>query len=209
MNIQHHPALETLLRYAAGTLPAGPGLVIATHLSFCAACRREALGYASVGGELLCSEEPLALAPGALAATIARLDEVAPAARPVPPARSELPAPLASLPIAPWRWLAPGIKIAHIGPRRKDGSLFLLRCSPGSSLPGHRHEGPEYSCVIQGAYSDDAGRYGVGDCEESGSDLSHAPKVDRDSECIAVIAVEGKLQLEGWLPRLFQPLFGI
>jgi len=209
MTIQHHPSQDTLLRYAGGTLPSGPSLVVATHLSFCPDCRRESRAYASMCGELLCTEEPSPLSPDAFVATINLLG-TPPAAVPVrEPAHPELPAPLADQPISPWRWLAPGIRIAHVGARTKGRSLFLLRCAPGSSLPAHRHLAPEYSCVIKGAYSDQAGHYGVGDTEESGADLSHAPKVDADGECIAVIAVEGKLQLEGWLPRLFQPLFGI
>jgi len=209
MAIEHHPADETLLRYASGNLPARASLVIATHLHFCPECRRMYRGLRSLGGELLRTEEPSPLAPGALATTLARLDETPPAAAKRKFVAAGLPPTLAGQPIAPWRWLAPGIRIAHIGPRDRTGSVFLLRCAPGSSLPAHRHEAPEYSCVIRGGYSDAAGHYSVGDTEESGSDLSHAPKVDPDGECIAVIAVEGKLQLEGWLPRLLQPLFGI
>jgi len=209
MTITHHPSDDTLARYAAGTLQAGASLVIATHLSFCPACQRVQQGFRSLFGEMLATEEASPLAAGALAATLARLDEAPTELPRLVPAHPELPAPLAGQQIAAWRWLAPGIHIAHIGPRSKERSLFLLRCAPGSSLPAHRHVAPEYSCVIKGSYSDQAGRYGVGDTEECGADLSHAPTVDNSGECVAVIAVEGRLQLEGWLPRLLQPLFGI
>ena len=208
MTIQHHPADETLFRYAAGNLAASPALVIATHLSFCPDCERVRRGFASVCGQLLCSGEETPMSPGALAATLARLDETI-ATTPLPVLNPDLPPPLAIQPIAPWRWIAPGISLARIGPRTKGSSLFLLRCAPGSSLPAHHHAAPEYSCVIKGAYSDASGRYGVGDTEETGVDLSHAPTVDDSGECIAIIAVEGKLQLEGWLPRLLQPFIGI
>lgn len=208
MAIVHHPAQQTLLRYAAGTLGGGPSLVIATHLHFCPACRLEASGYAAACGEMLRTEEPEALSEDALASVLARLDAKQ-SAPPRPPLHPDLPGPLAHQPVAPWRWLAPGIRMARIGPREKDRSVYLLRCAAGSRLLPHRHGIAEYSCVIKGSYHDSTGHYGVGDTEEAEASLSHAPAVDPDGECIALIAVEGKLQLEGWLARLLQPLFGI
>jgi len=209
MNIRHHPSDETLFRYATGILPPGPALVIATHLGFCPLCRHINRGLTSVAGRMLSEEEPEAMAAGALADTLARLDQPAPEGTRPRPNHADLPAPLAAAEIAPWRWLSPGIHIAHVGPRSKQRSVFLLRCAPGSSLPAHRHSVPEYSCVIKGSYSDANGRYSAGDLEESQADLSHAPTVDAGGECMAIIAVEGRLQLVGLLPRLLQPFFGI
>ena len=40
MTIAHHPSDLTLAAFAAGTLDEGRGLVVATHLATCAACRK-------------------------------------------------------------------------------------------------------------------------------------------------------------------------
>ena len=42
--IQHHPADDLLLALAAGNLPGGPSLVVASHVEACAQCRRRFLG---------------------------------------------------------------------------------------------------------------------------------------------------------------------
>ena len=41
MTLERHPSDESLLRYAAGSLGAGPSLVVAAHLELCAACRAQ------------------------------------------------------------------------------------------------------------------------------------------------------------------------
>lgn len=72
--ILHHPPDETVLSYATGTLLPGPAVVVATHLSFCEACRRRAGAFEMVGGAMIDALPPTALAPDALASALARLD---------------------------------------------------------------------------------------------------------------------------------------
>ena len=51
--IAHHPSDLTLARLAAGTLGAGPRLVVATHLSGCSQCRGRLQSFETVGGAML------------------------------------------------------------------------------------------------------------------------------------------------------------
>ena len=74
MTITHHPPDDTVLRYANGTLPEAPAIVVATHLSFCPACRHRMETYEMLGGSMLETVPPAALSADALSATLARLD---------------------------------------------------------------------------------------------------------------------------------------
>jgi putative transcriptional regulator len=74
MPITHHPPDDTVLRYATGTLPEAPAIVIATHLSFCPECRHRMETFEMLGGSLLDGVPPAKLSPDALSATLARLD---------------------------------------------------------------------------------------------------------------------------------------
>jgi len=53
MTINHHPSDETLMRMAAGSLSAGPALVVSVHLEGCAACRDRVCLFEAVGGTML------------------------------------------------------------------------------------------------------------------------------------------------------------
>src|SRR5438445_7129611 len=127
MTINHHPGAETLLRYAAGTLSAGPALVVGVHLETCAVCRARVADFEAIGGRLLEDTAPGHLAhehltPGHLAAdALARALERLDAATPPPPRepvatprRAELgivlPACLPRCEVGSWRWLGPGFR---------------------------------------------------------------------------------------------------
>lgn len=73
MSVASHPGDETLLRYAAGTLPAGPRVVVDAHLEGCPLCRARVRALEAVGGRLLEETAPAALAPDALDRVLARL----------------------------------------------------------------------------------------------------------------------------------------
>ncbi len=56
-----------------------------------------------------------------------------------------------------------GVEIAWL---RREGDTYpqvaLLRYRPGASVPRHRHEGLETILVLEGAQSDERGRYAAG-----------------------------------------------
>lgn len=74
MGITHHPPDDTVLRYANGTLPEAPAIVVATHLSFCPDCRVRMQTYEMLGGSVLEEVAPSALSADALSVTLAKLD---------------------------------------------------------------------------------------------------------------------------------------
>jgi putative transcriptional regulator len=219
----HHPAEDTVLRHAAGTLSFGRSLVVATHLPFCPECQDAVRLEEAIGGALLDDLPPMDLVPDALARTLARLELPA---TPVEPAREPvvladgvvLPPALTGLVRPRWRWFAPGISriVVDVPAPGRDGQpvaarehVCLLRIAPGQSLIDHGHGGWETCCVLAGSFSDATGRYGPGDVAETDEDVVHRPVAGPGEPCVCLVAWEGGLRMRGLLARLMQPLLGV
>lgn len=215
--MNHHATEETLMRYAAGTLAAGPSIVIQAHLAKCAACRARVAEFEAVGGAVLESMEPTALAPNALVAMRALIDADAAASRqPAPSAKApeidgiRLPDALRGCEIGPWRWVGPGRRMSRItAAHDPDANLILLKVGPGLALPDHGHVGKEFTYIVSGSYSDRFGQFCPGDLAEMDDDVEHQPIVDAGSECICLAALEGRMRFNGFFGRLLQPFVRI
>jgi putative transcriptional regulator len=216
--ISRHPDDETLARFAAGHLSAGPAVVIATHVSLCPVCAEAVAELEAVGGALLAAQEPAALASDALERVFARIDRPAPPARPARVARAgatlpegiPMPAAIAACDVGPWRWVAPGARIAHVRPLADpSANLVLLRVAAGRRLPRHTHTGPELTQVLYGSFSDERGRYFPGDLDAAEAEVHHQPVVDPEGECICLAAIEGRMRPDGLISRALQPFFGL
>ena len=217
MSAQHHPSDETLLRVAAGNLPAGPSVVVRAHMDGCAICRARLTTFEAVGGALLQQLPPVPLRADSLERALARVDsevssdENSNERRPRRSSASNardivLPRSLQSYTIGPWRWLGPGIRRSRIAlPESPDANVMLLRIGANRKLPEHGHTGTEFTLVIAGSYSDAAGRYLPGDLTEADASVEHQPVVDPDGECICLAATEGQMRLVGFFGRLMQP----
>ncbi|MDE2361315.1 MAG: ChrR family anti-sigma-E factor [Hyphomicrobiales bacterium] len=206
----HHPADETLGRFAAGAIEAGPRLVVATHLAGCPQCRARIRSFESAGGVLLDSMEPATLRADAFARTLAQVEAPAPATI-VPAARdAAMPAPLRYYDLPKWRAVAPGVRWRRVVlPEAPDANVIMLKVGAGQRMPNHGHTGVEYTQVIAGGYTDAFGHYVAGDCIEMDEDVEHIPLADRDGDCVVLAALEGPLRLQGWIARLFQQFIGI
>jgi putative transcriptional regulator len=207
MTITHHPSDATLAAYAAGTLDEARGLVVATHLTLCSACRNAVRGFEEVGGALLEAAEPAELSSGALQRAMAALGPLDIIAPTVPAnAVSYLPEPLSRYAIGPWRWIGRGVQWRPVDVASDDGvRVFMLRAKPGTKLPRHRHTGTEWTCVFQGAFSHALGRYGSGDFDEADESVEHDPAVDAELGCVCLVALQGQIELQGFIGRLIQP----
>lgn len=218
MTVSHHATEETLLRYAAGTLGAGPAIVVAAHLARCAACRAKVGQYEAVGGALLDAAEPAQLANSALSKLMARIDadgEVEAArdsggAKPAEIGGVRLPDALNGCDIGRWRWIGPGMHMSRVGvPHAPDANLILLKVGPGRALPDHGHSGAEFTYIVSGSYTDRLGQFAPGDLADLDEHTEHQPIVDADGDCICLAALEGKMRFNGFFGRLIQPFVGI
>jgi putative transcriptional regulator len=217
MNQTHHATDETLMRFAAGTLAAGPAIVVDAHLARCPACRARVGAYEALGGALLEDSEPTTLSATALSDVLALIDReegIAAAKSSLSaPAETEgirLPDALRGCDIGRWRWIGPGMKMSRVGvPHDPDANLILLKIGAGRALPDHGHVGTEFTYVISGSFTDTFGTFRPGDLAEMDEDVEHQPIVDRDCECICLAAMEGKMRFKGAIGRMLQPIFGI
>jgi putative transcriptional regulator len=212
MTITHHPSDATLAAFASGNLDEARSLVVAAHLSLCPQCRNAAHGFEEAGGAMLDAVAPTALSAGALQramTALGPLDIVSPAARGGDGAR-DLPAPLSHYAVGPWRWIGRGVQWRPVDVASDQGvRVFMLKAAPGTRLPRHRHTGTEWTCVFEGAFTHDFGRYGAGDFDEADDSVEHNPVVDADMGCVCLVALQGSIALQGFLGRLLQPFVRI
>jgi putative transcriptional regulator len=215
--INHHLDDATILAFAAGTLPEAHAFVAATHAAYCSHCRDAVRTAERVGGSLMMEEASSAVTDNCRAATLASLDAVAAAARPVAVQnQSGVPAVLCNLlgnkPLSDlhWKKKAPGVATFEL-PLSRGGKthLQLLRIGPGRTMPEHGHGGEELTLILRGSYRDHTGRYMVGDVADLDEDTEHQPVADSDEDCICLVATEAPTRFKSLWARLAQPFVGI
>jgi putative transcriptional regulator len=215
MRIRYHPSEEALLRFAAGTLGAGPALVVSVHLETCALCRDRVTSFEALGGALLEDMKPAFLPADFFGRTMERLHPgQLPHAHKTPSIRHpdlgiELPRALHDCELTPWKWLGPGFRWSKITiPGSPDAKVMLLKGRAGLHLPVHGHTGLEVMQMLSGSLSDQRGEYFSGDFDEADDDVVHGPVVGQDADCICLAALEGDTHLHGFLGRLLRPFVG-
>jgi putative transcriptional regulator len=213
MSPRHHPSEELLFAYASGAADEAAGLIVATHLAYCAACRTQSQKMEALGGSLLQELSPVSMAGGALDAALAKLDEIKPFERPARAASKDgTPAVLRSYlggDLANVRWRQVGPRLAYVPLFRRGGvAARLLRGAPGAETGAHRHAGLEYTLVLKGGFHDETGRYAPGDLQVMEGDMRHNPVADPDQDCINLAVTTGPLKFESLLQKIVAPIFG-
>jgi putative transcriptional regulator len=213
VSLHHHPTEVVLAGYATGALADGPSLAVSAHLDHCAVCRGRVRLFEQVGGALLADTPQAVMADDALALALARIErpETPRAQAPTPrlPAGVVLTSARARRGVGTRRWVGPGIWVAPVPSNHADGwRTYLLCVPPGVAVPHHGHNGPEFTTVLQGAFSDETGLYRPGDFAESGEGLEHHPAVEGDAPCVCLISGQGGVRATGIL-RLIQPWIGV
>ena len=204
MRPAHHPSDAVLTDYASGALRAAFAIVCAAHLEQCGHCRSRVGLLETIGGELLADLAPAEMDPDSLALAMAQLDR--PAAAPAPP-RGAL---VDRIRFGRRRWAGPGVWVRRAAPSVGcDDLLYLLRLPHGMSSVPHRHEGPEFTTVLKGGFSDMHGAFEAGDFAEMSEQDDHLPVVGDDAECICLIASARPMMMQTWLGRLVQALTGV
>jgi putative transcriptional regulator len=210
MTIEHHPPEELLAGFAAGRLDQAEHIVIAAHVSLCARCRRFVAAFERIGGDALEAAEPDPLAAGAFDAVMARIasGEAAPPQPVLRHRRAEagLPKVLDHYDIGRVRRVAPGLSMRPIAmPGAGKFRAFLLRSEPGARMLEHTHTDTELTCVLQGSFSHQGGRFGPGDFDLGDDSVDHQPIVGAEEPCLCLVAMSGKLRINGFLGRLIEP----
>ena len=218
MNVEHHLQAETLLAYAAGTLPAAMALVVTCHTEVCASCRRELRLAESLGGQMLESLEAKPVSSAVRNNVLALLDDgptIESAAKAAPTPREPvkdgvlLPTALKNLlqidsyTQLKWRKFAPGIEKFELP--LAEGRSFMLRIGAGRSMPVHSHKASELTLIMQGGYHDKLGEFHVGDIADLDGTTQHQPIAFEDEHCICLAAMDGGLKFQSLMPTLLKP----
>jgi putative transcriptional regulator len=193
MSTTHHPPQELLLSYAAGTLDEAHAAVVACHLEFCAACRRDVALFEGVGGVLL-EMLPVAIEDqpdgAVLAPAMARLERGVfrndtPRVRRAPDPGDEIimPRPLALATAlrrdtVPWKPFSAGVMCHSLPVFRGKGSLRLLNIGPGAAMHQHSHDEDQLMLVLWGAFVLNGDRFARGDVARIEAGASHQPRAD-------------------------------
>lgn len=216
-SIQHHPGDETLMSYAAGSLPAALALVTGCHLQFCSECRQRVAELEALGGGMVDDLAPRALSAGHREAMLQQLDMPSAAvpqrdsatAWTTPPPSSGVPRLLrrflgdSDLEDLAWKTVVPGLQ--RLALPCEEGSAFMLRIAAGKKMPVHSHRGNELTLVLQGGYSDVLGQFNAGDLADLDGSTEHQPIADADQDCICLAALDEPLRFRGWIARAMQP----
>jgi putative transcriptional regulator len=216
---KHHPQPETLIAYAAGTLPNVIACVVACHLSLCRQCAERSRWLSIVGGLMLARLETAPADGVAVERAVARWSAGAaapdPGPRYVPPRQTDpvLPAPLAhylgaGIEDVPWKTVVRGVRQHWIRLPKGSGQMRLLRLTPGKLLLEHTHTGMELTMVLQGVYGDHTGDYLRGDVIEWTEGTLHQPRASGEEECICLIASEHTPRFSRLIARLLRPIMG-
>lgn len=211
--IKHHLSDSLLQGYAVGTLPEAFNLAVAAHLSYCDECRAALGAFEAVGGALLEDGEAIDLSDDALSNILGLLDGPEVTEKPklkkpgiFPPALQDYVG--GDLESVKWRSIGMGVKQAIL-PTSKSATARLLYIPAGSAVPDHGHRGTELTLVLQGAFSDEDGQFGVGDIEVADEEVDHTPIADAGMDCICLAVTDAPLRFNSILPRLMQPFFKI
>ncbi|MDO6727903.1 ChrR family anti-sigma-E factor [Cognatishimia sp. 1_MG-2023] len=208
--ISHHISEPLMVAYAAGNLAEPYALVVATHISMCDECRARMAAHECAGGVLLEGTGGQAVSGDLKDRVLSGLDTEVKEA-PVYARSGVFPGPvMAALKGKPPQWKSLGFGVRQqILQSSGKGSVRLLYIPGGQAVPDHSHDGLELTLVLQGAFSDESGRFGVGDLEIADDDVDHAPMAEHGEVCICLAATSAPLRFNSWMPRLFQPLFRI
>ncbi len=211
MATHHHPPLELLTDYAAGTLSLAQSACVAAHFNYCSDCRRAAEQLQDVGAALFEAQDPEPVGDTVLNSVLARLDETAPLSYSRPkPGMSGIPALLARLMNGdfsdlPWRRITSALSTAYLKTGDLDFECALYQIKAGRAIPDHDHRGSEMTLVLEGGFSDDRGTYHPGDFLFRQASEAHAPRALPDQDCICLAVLDAPLRFTSWKHRWMNP----
>jgi putative transcriptional regulator len=217
VKITHHLDDATILAHAAGTLPQAHAIVAMVHMMTCQLCRNSLRSAETIGANLLAEGGETTVSDTCRTATLASLDNVAPAQKPVSVRTGNgLPQIVSkaiggvSLDNIKWKKKAPGIGMVEIPLLQSArSSLKLFHVGPGCAIPEHGHGGTELTLVLQGSYRDHIGQFCAGDVADLDATTEHQPVVDSSAACICLVATEAPTRFRAIWARILQPFIGI
>ncbi|WP_396588591.1 ChrR family anti-sigma-E factor [Bermanella sp. R86510] len=212
----YHPNAELLMQFAAGQLQNALGIMVACHLQTCPNCRHQVRTFERLGGELLedtwnAVDSSMKVSDDLLDSTLSRLQEAEPRLPGTDKQLTGLPKPLqrfvpADFDDLPWYGFSKNIQQYDLSFGENDEYVAkFYKIKAGKELPEHTHRGNEYTMVMSGAFSDDAGSYYGGDFILADQHTKHRPKAHEDKDCICFAVMDAPLKLTGFWGAVINP----
>lgn len=210
--VKYHPDARFLTDYAAGSLPASQALCVATHLHYCPGCRLRVGELTELGAELFMQQQPAAVDTSSFEKLLSRITTQPAMGTPQPAAANDsrmsaLPRTLhklagAKLEKVKWNSVGSKFRYAHlnVGDRTRETSLLDIKA--GGSVPQHRHDGDEITVLLKGSFSDQEGKYSVGDFIVRTKGETHQPVATQDQDCLCLATLDAPIVMSNWLLRL-------
>ncbi|MDH3763058.1 MAG: ChrR family anti-sigma-E factor [Gammaproteobacteria bacterium] len=208
----NHPYEELLAAYSAGSLPLSQALCVSAHLERCESCSKQLQRLNRVGSELMQQLKPAAASEALKDKLIDSLDSLTDETdeKELKHADPDIPRCLhqfidGGYDSLVWKRVSPDIHSVELCRDSNGAKVELLKIKPGGSASTHTHLGDEYTVILQGSFSDEAGLYRRGDFLVRGTSDKHTPVATQDRECICLAVTEGPVQLTGFIGRLLNP----
>jgi putative transcriptional regulator len=101
-----------------------------------------------------------------------------------------------------WKKLAGGINQATVVLDDQTQCEFIYM-KPGSQVPVHKHQGNEFTLVLDGSFGDELGSYGEADFVSRSREHHHQPASEEGCLCFAVL--DSPLKFTSGVARLMNP----
>lgn len=217
--VKYHPDARFLTDYAAGSLPASQALCVATHLHFCAGCRMRVGELTELGAELFMQQQPSAVNAAAFDRLLERIESQPAARKRVAGGKTDgslstLPRTLhrlagADLEKVRWRRVGRKFRYANLNIGDSTRETSLLDIKAGGSVPQHSHGGDEITVLLKGSFSDQEGKYAVGDFIVRTRGETHRPVASQDQDCLCLTTLDAPIVMRNWWLRLGLKLVGM
>jgi len=205
----YHPTDELLMEFAAGRKNDPLGIMVACHLESCPSCKERVRTFEQLGGELLQETDPKPVSNGLLQTILARLSEKSPD-KPAESGDSRIPKPLRRFVPSfydglPWKGFSKNIQEFTLPFSDNHYTAKFYKIAAGKELPQHTHKGNEFTLVMSGKFSDEAGDYQKGDFILADTNTHHQPRASMDEDCICFAVMDAPLKFTGFFGRLLNP----
>lgn len=208
----NHPYDELLAAYAAGSLPLSQALCVSAHLEHCVACGQKLQNLNRVGSQLMQQLKPAAASQQLKQRLLDSLDDLTDAASQREASKVDPAVPRClrqfidhNYDDLPWKRVFADIHSVELCRDSNGAKVELLKIKPGGSATTHTHLGDEYTVILEGSFSDEAGLYRQGDFMVKTAADRHTPVATKDRVCICLAVTEGPIQFTGFISRLLNP----
>ena len=210
--INNHPTDDLLVSYSAASLPLSQALCISVHLENCDECAQKLQRLNQVGSELMHQLKPSPPSSELKEKLFDQLDSITENADTAnhSPGNTSVPRCLhqfikTGYEDISWNRVSRDIQSFELCRGQNNAKVELLRIRPGGTSNTHTHMGDEYTVILEGSFSDEAGLYHKGDFLLRDASHEHTPVATLDKYCICLAVTEAPIQLTGFFGRLLNP----